>query len=367
MSSSFTVGQPINLAGSALIQNAFAQLKSQISNKQWENRQAMPPTAPIAAGSLWASAYNQMWGDGPPWPEHLYFSVLNNEISMLPSGDAIRDLGSVPFVIDAQGNISIAPRQLSGAEKTFLSRTNPMPNNAAVMQRLKLASGAFSSTPWSIKPPFYVRMKCRVPSMQGQWPAFWFVAANGSWPPEIDVFECLNNAGNNFQYTTSVHTNDTAWPAKVTAAGGTTYVGGNSATQALPTSGIDFVNTFHEYGAAVYQDNIAITFDGKIIKAWPTPADCNIPWIIMVDNTVGGPGDWAGTPPDLNAALQPLVISSLDVMSMPVNYTQAPPSSGITLTAAQLTAITNSLNAITNANTTISNNVASIKSILKIT
>ncbi len=35
----------------------------------------------------------------------------------------------------------------------------------------------------------YVQVTARVPYGQGLWPAFWLAAANGQWPPEIDILE----------------------------------------------------------------------------------------------------------------------------------------------------------------------------------
>jgi beta-glucanase (GH16 family) len=35
----------------------------------------------------------------------------------------------------------------------------------------------------------FVQVKARLPFSPGLWPAFWLAAANGKWPPEIDILE----------------------------------------------------------------------------------------------------------------------------------------------------------------------------------
>lgn len=40
----------------------------------------------------------------------------------------------------------------------------------------------------------YIRARIRVPTCGGCWPAFWLEPADGSWPPELDIFEFFNAA-----------------------------------------------------------------------------------------------------------------------------------------------------------------------------
>ena len=48
----------------------------------------------------------------------------------------------------------------------------------------------------------YAEARIACPAAQGSWPAFWLPASDWSWPPEIDVFEMLNDDTSQFQITT---------------------------------------------------------------------------------------------------------------------------------------------------------------------
>lgn len=39
----------------------------------------------------------------------------------------------------------------------------------------------------------YIEGRFRMPKGRGMWPAFWFIPANLKWPPEVDIFEIVNN------------------------------------------------------------------------------------------------------------------------------------------------------------------------------
>lgn len=291
----------------------------------------MPSQGKITANTPWSAGYNSVWGDGPPYPEHLYVSALNQEIAGFPTGDAIRDLGSAPFTLDADENICIHPRQLNNQEKSAFSRAGNS-STQSVYNRLKLMSGAACTYPAGLTPPYGFKMVAKCPTRQGTWPAFWAIPTDGSWPPELDTVEILNANGHNVQNTTSIHTKDGSWPNKARALNPPpTYVGGDSATQNMVVPG-DLETAFHEYMSIVYSDYIATLFDNKIVWVWPTPSDFNKSMHLMFNMAVGGAGDWAGTPPNPNADLGTMVIKAIEIWQFPAQYGQGsqpiPPDPG---------------------------------------
>jgi beta-glucanase (GH16 family) len=83
----------------------------------------------------------------------------------------------------------------------ILNLTAQKQNVTAGGQTYHYTSGMISSGPATNGAPAkfsfqygYMEMRAEVPAGQGLWPAFWTLAADESYPPEIDIFEILGNA-----------------------------------------------------------------------------------------------------------------------------------------------------------------------------
>lgn len=119
-------------------------------------------------------------------------------------------------------------------------------------------------------------IRARLPKGQGFWPAFWLLPADGSWPPEIDVFEVLGH--DTKKLYASAHSQ---------AAGAHTATGG-----AIPVS--DVSDDFHQYAVDWQEDEIRWYLDGVEIARTRTPADMHNPMYLLANLGVGG--DWPGEP-----------------------------------------------------------------------
>jgi len=122
----------------------------------------------------------------------------------------------------------------------------------------------------------YFEIKADLPQGQGLWPAFWLMPEDGSWPPELDVFEVLGNDPSKL-YTT-VHTN----------ASGSHTMATQGNTVADTSSG------YHTYGVDWGADKITFYFDGKEVYETATPADMHKPMYMIANLAVGG--SWPGSP-----------------------------------------------------------------------
>ncbi|TCQ12420.1 beta-glucanase (GH16 family) [Rhizobium sp. PP-F2F-G36] len=125
----------------------------------------------------------------------------------------------------------------------------------------------------------YFEIRADLPDDVGAWPAFWLLPKDGTWPPELDVFEAI---GGTKSYFASAHTQETGSHTKV-------------ATQ-VQTTGTE---GFHNYGLLWTKDTLTWTFDGTVVATAKTPDDMHSDMYLLVNQSVGG---WAGTPSDKDFA-----------------------------------------------------------------
>ncbi|WP_395331135.1 family 16 glycosylhydrolase [Novosphingobium sp. BL-8H] len=124
----------------------------------------------------------------------------------------------------------------------------------------------------------YFEVNAKLPAGQGLWPAFWMLPADGSWPPELDVFEQLGR-------------DPTAlWMTSISKASGkATYT---HDIIEVPTA----TTEFHKYGVLWDKDYLTFYIDGVEVGQVPTPTDMNKPMYMLLNLAVGG--SWAGAPAD---------------------------------------------------------------------
>jgi beta-glucanase (GH16 family) len=123
----------------------------------------------------------------------------------------------------------------------------------------------------------YFEIRAALPTGQGAWPAFWMLPANGSWPPELDVFEAIGTASPGNIYVT---THSDATGSNVTSSQLVQVPGG--------------IGAFHTYGVDWEPDTITFYIDGNEVASMPTPADMHQPMYMLVDLAMGAQGSWPG-------------------------------------------------------------------------
>ena len=145
----------------------------------------------------------------------------------------------------------------------------------------------------------YYEIEAQSSTARGSWSAFWLLPSDGSWPPELDVFEHPRNglvgAG---QTTVAQH-----W--------GTAKAHGQiGATLDLPRllgRSVDLTDGFHTYGMDWRRDATTWYIDGTPV--WTTPTRFHQPAFPILDVAVGG---WAGAP-DFEAGSTEMRIRALRI------------------------------------------------------
>jgi beta-glucanase (GH16 family) len=136
-----------------------------------------------------------------------------------------------------------------------------------------------------------VEIRAQMPKGQGVWPALWMLPKQEEWPPEIDIYESINNEG---RYFVNYH-----------------YNGGGGNRQYHP-DGPHPVNTdttqWHTYGVEWSPGLLVFTLDGQEVgraTQGVDQLDAARPMYLIMNVAMGG--DWAGSPdgstPEVNDML----------------------------------------------------------------
>lgn len=122
----------------------------------------------------------------------------------------------------------------------------------------------------------YFEMRAKLPRVKGLWPAFWLLPADKSWPPEIDIMECLGHQTNVIYMT-----NHFVDAAKQNSSAGGSY------------KGPDFSQDYHVYAVDWQPGQITWYIDG--IKRFSTTSNVPAVKMYIVANLAVG-GYWPGYP-----------------------------------------------------------------------
>lgn len=155
---------------------------------------------------------------------------------------------------------------------------------AGLPDGLTYASGAITSLTTDVQTYGLFEMRAKIPSGAGFWPAFWLLRADGTWPPEIDVFEILGNA-----------------PGQIYTSYGS-QAGGTKTGTTVGYSTVDLSLDYHTYAVSWRPDYVKWYIDGTEIFSVATPADMHSPMYLVTNLAVGGTGSWPGPADGVSSA-----------------------------------------------------------------
>jgi hypothetical protein len=122
-----------------------------------------------------------------------------------------------------------------------------------------------------------IRMVAQLPNARGSWPALWLLPKDRRWPPEIDVFEAMAWGKREHQLHTGVIGIETD---------------GNIQKPEWVDIESNPAKEWHEYGLDWSRDNIRFLFDGRVLRAQPTPRSLQDREMYMLVTFAVG-GKWA--------------------------------------------------------------------------
>jgi beta-glucanase (GH16 family) len=271
----------------AYAENAPAQLTLQVATDpsvEQCRRTETPDLASLATLSLHRTFHdnfdehpllNRKWSPhyagGAAWPQARYWggdgsdfkrkTTYNGEqqiyVDPRYSGRATTPLGLDPFRVQ-DGILSIVAARTPAALKWLLF-------NNEYMSGILTTQGAFSQKYG------YFEIRSKIPVGTGVWPAFWLLADDGGWPPEIDVMEGRGQRPGDLVMTTH-------WRIP--------------ATGFVESCGFDFTvpdaaENFHDYGVLWTKDRIVYFVDRKPVSDIKTPIGFDDPMYMIVNLAMG--------------------------------------------------------------------------------
>ena len=199
------------------------------------------------------------------WQSNLGFGVRdlqNNELEYFSDSS----VGVNPFSI-ANGILDVTARRAA-------------PGDTPAGSGLTWTSGALTTIHNFSQTYGVFEIRAKLPAGQGMWPSFWMLPADGSAPPELDIFEVLGDAPSTLYMSTHSKVNGNAF-------------GHSDVAQVADTSA-----GFHTYSVDWEPDTITWYFDGQAMAVEATPVDMHVPMYMIIELAIGGPGSWPGAPAD---------------------------------------------------------------------
>jgi beta-glucanase (GH16 family) len=210
-----------------------------------------------AGGAAWPQA--RYWGgDGSDFKRKTAYNG-EQQIYVDPryGGRATTPLGLDPFKI-RDGVLSIVASRTPAALKYVLF------NNEYV-------SGILTTQSSFSQKYGYFEIRSKIPVGTGVWPAFWLLADDGGWPPEIDVMEGRGQRPGDLVMTTH-------W--RIPATG---FVESCGFDFSRPDASTDF----HDYGVLWARDRLVYFIDRKPVSDIKVPIGFDDPMYMIVNLAMG--------------------------------------------------------------------------------
>jgi hypothetical protein len=210
-----------------------------------------------AGGAAWPAA--RYWGgDGSDFKRKTAWNG-EQQIYVDPryGGRETTPLGLDPFKI-RDGILSIVASRTPSQLKAVLF-------NNEYVSGILTTQGSFSQKYG------YFEIRSKIPVGTGVWPAFWMLADDGGWPPEVDVMEGRGQRPGALVMTTH-------WRIP--------------ATQVVESCGFDFslpgaATDFHDYGVLWLRDRLVYFIDRKPVSDIKVPVGFDDPMYMIVNLAMG--------------------------------------------------------------------------------
>jgi beta-glucanase (GH16 family) len=221
---------------------------------------------PLASGK-WVPHY----AGGAAWPDARYWGGDGSDVKRKDAWNGEQQIYVDPrYRGRSNAPLGLDPFKIRDGVLSIVARRTP-PELKDVLFDNEYISGILTTQGSFSQKYGYFEIRSKIPVGTGVWPAFWLLADDGGWPPEIDALEGRGQQPGDLVMTT-------LWRIP--------------ATGRIESCGFDFTQSdaaaaFHDYGVLWLKDRIIYFIDRKPVSDIRVPIGFDDPMYMIVNLAMG--------------------------------------------------------------------------------
>jgi beta-glucanase (GH16 family) len=221
---------------------------------------------------LWVPHYS----GGAAWPEAQYWGGARSQLKRQTKYNGEQQIYVDPHYRGlALRPLDLDPFRVRNGVLSIIASRTPPELQAALFDNPYISGILTTQASFSQKYGYF-EIRSKIPVGTGVWPAFWMLANDGGWPPEIDVMEGRGQHPGDLVMTTH-------WRIPT--------------TQKIESCGFDFqlpdaALVFHDYGVLWLPDRIIYFIDRKPVSDIKVPVGFDDPMYMIINLAMGS--KWFG-------------------------------------------------------------------------
>ncbi|HEY7845152.1 MAG TPA: glycoside hydrolase family 16 protein [Bradyrhizobium sp.] len=216
------------------------------------------------------------YSGGAAWPEAQYWGGAHSQLKRQTKYNGEQQIYVDPHYRGlALRSLDLDPFRVRNGVLSIIASRTPPELQAALFDN-PYVSGILTTQASFSQKYGYFEIRSKIPVGTGVWPAFWMLANDGGWPPEIDVLEGRGQRPGDLVQTTH-------WRIP--------------STQKIESCGFDYLLpdaslVFHDYGVLWLQDRLIYFIDRKPVSDIKVPVGFEDPMYMIVNLAMGS--KWFG-------------------------------------------------------------------------
>jgi beta-glucanase (GH16 family) len=221
---------------------------------------------PLSSG-IWTPHY----AGGAAWPDARYWGGDGSDFKRKTSANGEQQIYVDPrYAGRLTTPLGLDPFRIHDGVLSIVATRTP-PELKSMLFNNEYISGILTTQNSFAQKHGYFEIRARIPVGNGVWPAFWLLANDGGWPPELDIMEGRGEEPGAVVMTTHWRHRDTQ---KIESC---------EENFTVPTA----PDEFHDYGALWERERITYFIDRKPVADIRVPIGFDDPMYIIVNLAMG--------------------------------------------------------------------------------